>query len=166
MTFRATILLIVTVCLSETVHSQQAGVLNAHNAVYIELGGPGMLYSVNYEYRIVRQFSLRAGFTIWKFPFLIASVDMMAAPVMINLLLGGRHANLEIGIGLLAGRAAGEWLIGGGSLGETTFVVGTGTIGYRHQSIDGGFVFRIGFTPVFSSDGLLPAFGLSMGHSF
>jgi hypothetical protein len=40
----------------------------------------------------------------------------------------------------------------------------TATIGYRSQPKEGGFLFRIGFTPLFDfSDFILPWIGLSVG---
>jgi len=45
-------------------------------------------------------------------------------------------------------------------------VGGTATIGYRYQQNDGGFLFRIGFTPLFGSGGFQPWGGLSLGFSF
>ena len=54
--------------------------------------------------------------------------------------------------------------VGSGSGG--TAVGGTATIGYRYQPSNGGFLFRIGFTPFFAEDGFAASGGISLGFSF
>lgn len=43
---------------------------------------------------------------------------------------------------------------------------GTAALGYRYQRPGGGFVFRVGLTPLFGPGGILPWGGLSLGYSF
>ena len=139
--------------------------LTSRHALYLELGGQGGLYSVNYDFRVLKALSLRAGFTKWVFPAIVVVADVTAVPVMINTLIGGRRANLELGIGFLAGTASGTDIFFG-STSSNSFLVATATIGYRHQSVDGGFVFRVAFTPILSEGAVYPGGGISFGHSF
>jgi len=37
----------------------------SRNAVYVELGGTGELYSLNYDHRITKEIGFRVGFTAW-----------------------------------------------------------------------------------------------------
>jgi hypothetical protein len=138
----------------------------SRNAVYLELGGQGGLYSINYEYRFLKSFSARAGFSIWSFPFFVADVDFLGVPLMVNALIGGRFANLEIGVGVIAVSASSTDFFFGKTSSTGPIAVATGTVGYRHQSVDGGFVFRIGFTPVYYDGYVVPSFALSFGHAF
>lgn len=51
---------------------------------------------------------------------------------------------------------------------NTDSIIPTLTIGYRYQPLESGFMFRVGFTPFFSSDfsSVSPYGGLSIGHTF
>jgi hypothetical protein len=138
----------------------------ARSAIYLELFGQGGLYSINYEYRFLKNFSARVGFSKWVFPFLIANVDFTGFPLMVNLLIGGRYANLEVGAGVIVVSASATTFFSDKTGSTGPLAIATGTLGYRHQSVDGGFVFRVGLTPVYLEGELLPAFGLSFGHSF
>lgn len=44
--------------------------------------------------------------------------------------------------------------------------VGTAVAGYRYVPHDGGFTFRIGFTPLISQEGVFPWGGMSFGYLF
>ncbi len=129
------------------------------NAMYVELGGTGGLYSVDYDHRITKEIGFRVGFTTWSI--------VTGFPVTANYLIGSHGHYLEIGIGA--------------DLGFTTFedrsllenalrlggAVGTCTIGYRYQPNHGGFVFRIDFTPLFPpKDHVYPWGGISLGYAF
>ena len=42
----------------------------------------------------------------------------------------------------------------------------SGIVGYRYQAPDGGFVFRIDFTPIVAFGTFLPFGGISAGYGF
>lgn len=143
------------------------------NAIYAEVFGPGLLYSINYDYLVAPQISLRAGVSRWSFPaifFLVnGSIDFTGFPITLNYLPGGGNSHPEIGAGLVAMLISlnGEEVFFGESVrGKASAVLGTATIGYRYQPMDGGFVFRIGFTPVFNFRKIFPTGGISMGLAF
>lgn len=142
----------------------------ARSAIYVEVLGQGILYSVNYDHRISQHFSLRAGYSHWSMPFVfIDKLTFTGFPIMLNYLTGEGTGHLELGIGLmpttvsLHGR---EWFFGTQQEASGSIVLGTATIGYRSQSQDGGFVFRIGVTPIFTFKEVLPSGGISLGFAF
>lgn len=143
---------------------------SAKNAVYLELAGNGVLYTLNYERAFSESVSGRAGL-FWMSVDAAGqnssgSATLNLIPVTANYFVGTNH-RLELGAGPLIVRASAEASTAGFDAESSGLGVGgTATIGYRYQQPDGGFVFRIGLTPVFSSAGLLPWAGLSLGYAF
>ncbi|MGB9773590.1 MAG: hypothetical protein ACP5JH_09620 [Bacteroidota bacterium] len=146
------------------------------NAVYIEGLGQGILYSINYEHRLTPHISLRAGFTHWSLPFIFIfplKVGMTGFPIMGNYLSGKSSHHLELGIGavpFIVTVPEQTTIFGTELKGEEVgvLILGTTTIGYRYQPRGGGFVFRIGFTPLFplSFEKVLLSGGISLGYAF
>lgn len=130
----------------------------ARTAGYVELLGNGLIYSVNLDRRFTERWSGRVG---------LAAFGGAAVPVTANYLAGSGSHHLEAGAGPLFlyfpenSDPNDEFAdIEGG-----TGVLGTATLGYRYQPRAGGFVFRIGFTPVFGPGGVLPWAGISFGFA-
>jgi hypothetical protein len=71
------------------------------NTVYFELFGQGVLYSFNYEYRIIQQVSLRAGFTSWRISLISTRFNFTGFPIMLNFLSGKKNGHFEAGIGCI-----------------------------------------------------------------
>ena len=144
------------------------------NAIYFELGGQGILYSINYDCRITPHLSLRGGLSSWSFSgdfFLIQEkLRFTAFPLMVNYLTGPmKSSHLEIGIGLMplfVSGSIGFLYTPSNDTGNRTFLVGTATFGYRYQPKDGGFVFRAGITPLIGGNGIAFTGGLSFGLGF
>lgn len=128
------------------------------DAVYIELAGAGGLYSLNFDYRITREAGFRVGLTSWS--------DLTGLPVTANYLINWHAHHIEIGIGGIVGLATlgGQSFVSGGQ--STPQVIGTGTIGYRYQPDDGGFVFRIDYTPFLQPKLFYSWAGVSFGYAF
>jgi hypothetical protein len=121
------------------------------NTVYLEGFGNGGLYSLNYDrilyYRPKLKVSSRAGFGI------ISGFDFISFPVEVNLIRGDENC-LELGLsasyikGLQKGTIfepdfdnfVGDYI--------SSSIYGSLRIGYRYQRKEGGFTFRIGFTPL------------------
>ena len=142
----------------------------ARNSIFLELGGNGFAYSLNYDHKFFNHASARIGGMFIPLQGEGTGLDdgdrvsVLLVPVMANYLLGNGSSRLEIGGGLLFGHV-------GGNLENDEFSEGgvasfTGTVGYRLQPVNGGFLFRIGFTPIFTSEGFLPWAGLSLGGTF
>jgi hypothetical protein len=137
------------------------------SAIYFEVLGQGILYSINYDHRLSSHFGFRVGFTKWLIPpsyyFWRDGIIFTGFPFMVNYLSGEGTSHLELGIGVIPA-------ITGNIYEEREVVVlKTATIGYRAQSRSGGFVFRIGLTPFFFFQGpmrVFPSVGLSLGVAF
>jgi hypothetical protein len=151
--------------------------LIAKNALYVELGGNGVGYTLNYERRIAEQASLRVGGMFWKASAtassggdsVSSSATMAIVPVMANFLgLGTANHKLEVGAGVAMAYFSGEASnsIGDKVSGTGMVPMGTATLGYRYQPRDGGFLFRAGYTPVFNKDFVFHWGGVSFGYGF
>jgi hypothetical protein len=131
----------------------------SQSAGYFEVLGQGILYSVNYDYRFRSHVSFRAGFTAWSVPSgsHFDTRELIGFPLMLNYLSGKGNSHFELGLGILPTikRDLGP---------NNPAILFTATLGYRFQPIDGGLVFRVGVTPVFTFDDfILPWVGLSIG---
>jgi hypothetical protein len=140
--------------------------------VYIELGGPGFIYSINYDGRIGFNedgfgFRLGVGGAYWN------GSGHMDIPIQINYLTGADGKYLELGAGFTY--APGLNLFGNEhnltypDLHYADFF-GTCTLGFRLQpEHKEGLTFRAAFTPIFSmsnNPGYFPFVGVSFGIRF
>jgi hypothetical protein len=127
---------------------------DANNSLFVEGGGPGLLYSVNYERLVETDCGLRIGFSYTSLSASAssggstsnASAAILAVPVIASYLglRGGNHI-LELGVGGTAIYATGAASGGGiAASGSGMSALGTALIGYRRQPPDGGFQFRVG----------------------
>ena len=145
----------------------------AHSAVYAELLGQGILYSLNYDYRFSDHVSMRVGFSSWSIPsfmlFVNGTLSYTGFPIMLNYLAGKGSSRLELGAGIVPSTVSvdgNEVFLGSKISGSGTFVLGAATIGYRMQPRSGGLVFRIGLTPLVGADGAKLYGGISLGGAF
>lgn len=129
--------------------------------VYVELGGPGIIYSFNYDRRFNKTdkgLGMRAGFGA--------------------IFAGGEGGfTLPVGINYLAGRQGNYFELGGGASVVTTEDVFEGagvygflTAGYRRQAYKKkGVTWRVNFNPLVFFEGgfsFIPWFGASVGYRF
>ena len=158
-----------------------AAQVRARNSVYAELLGNGGLYSINYDRRLGGGgASIRVGAASFQAQggFLVSVPDerhrFLLAPVLLNVLTGAGTHHLELGGGVIVGSEQVTRARSGQSE-RFTLLSATGTLGYRRQPADGGFVFRIGLTPIYGfgteeaaypEKGLFFSGGLSVGISF
>jgi hypothetical protein len=143
----------------------------ALNAVYVELGGNGITYSLNYERFLTPDLSARVGlgyFAVGDAALAGASASLTTVPVMLNYLGIGRYNHrLELGVGLVVLHMSSQVIDGFGSdFGSGTLVAGTGCIAYRYAPLHGGFNFKAGLTPIVASFGVFPSAGVSLGALF
>ncbi|MDR3693305.1 hypothetical protein [Mucilaginibacter sp.] len=135
--------------------------------VYIELGGPGLLFSANYDTRFSQRRDGLGGRIGLGF---IASggASVVTVPFQLNYLLGKKDKYFEIGLGATyASFNSGSNFLSFDTTPVTSnTVLGTMTFGYRYQPVDGGFNFRASFNPIFDSSNFVPYFGLSFGYTF
>jgi hypothetical protein len=149
----------------------------AKNVLYVELLGNGGIYSVNYERFVTDDMNLRLGFDYLSLSLTgtdssgnkaSGSATVLFIPLMFNYFgVGSLNHKLELGAGPLFVYASGEASSLGDQASASGFAVaGTATIGYRYVPHDGGFNFKIGFTPIFGQGGFLPFGGLGLGAVF
>jgi len=134
--------------------------------VFFELLGPGVLYSVNYDFRFKKQqdgWGARVGIG-----YNASDNDhIFTVPVAVNYLAGKNGKYFEVGAGLTYYNAATDDIFFNERYEYTTDangniissyrknnsgVLGSLNFGYRYQPLDGGFSFRTGFSPLITSN--------------
>jgi len=139
----------------------------ARNGLYVELGGNGGVWSLNYERFVTDDVSLRVGGSYTSISdSLGTSVSLLTFPLTASWLglRSGNHA-LEVGAGVVFASAT----VSTSSFGAEAFgsgVIGTGILGYRYAPLDGGFNLRIAFTPLFGEGGFFASGGVALGGLF
>lgn len=138
----------------------------ARNAAFVELGGSGLYWTLNYETHLADRFVLRAGAGFTPVSTLFGDFDLFMAPVTASWVSPSHRGHgVEVGVG---GTIA--VLSGGTGLFESSEpsvdVVGTAVAGYRFQPVQGGVQFRAVFTPLFSPYSFQPWGGVSAGYAF
>jgi len=154
----------VALFLAKPVAAQTDGGPRAQN-FFVELGGPGLLFSANYDTRFSNK---RDGFgaRIGAGYIAVSDNSLFTLPIQGNVLLGKKGKYFEIGLGatFISTKGDDNDFI---SFEDASSVIGTMTFGYRYQPVDGGFNFRGGLTPVFDSHNFVPYFaGISLGYTF
>ena len=123
---------------------------DATSSLFVEGGGPGLLYSINYELLFDDDYGIRAGFGYQSLSATgasggSASVSVFTVPILANYLVAFGSSALEVGGGATIIKADGAASGNGLAMSTSGMVVlGTAIIGYRRQPADGGFQFRIG----------------------
>lgn len=154
----------------------------AKNAIYLDLLGPGLFYSVNYDRMLTSDLSARIGFSYLSFGAssgdgtgtqASAEFSYWTVPLTVSYLgIGSDSSMLELGGGPVIMNVKGSGLVetdetASGAEASATLFALTGMVGYRHQPADGGFVFRVGASPVMTFGvGVLPWGYLSFGAAF
>ncbi len=133
--------------------------VTAPNGLYVEVFGQGYFPTANYERLLIistpHNVALRVGVGVW----IGLGGSGFVFPLSASYLLGSNH-KVEVGAGIV--------FVSGNSEDELAAGAFSALIGYRYQPIDGGFIFRIGFTPLVDTDFdfILPWGGLSLGYAF
>jgi len=154
----------------------------AKNGVYLELGGSSGIYAINYS-RIFHQkeklkLNASVGFSMW--PNVIINSKAYwypAIPLEVSAFYGKSNHHLELGFGFTSYLVRDLVLESQTNEFRDKVVLGALVplkVGYRYQKPEGGFFFRIGYTPFFNvpiggrEDWVFtPVFaGISFGKSF
>ena len=178
-----TALLIFSIAFTTTAQTTKPGELfPGKTSFYAEVGGPGILFSANIDTRFKKThlgWGGRAGIgfvTIWNDNY---------DPVTGTYFGNGRKksvATLPVQINYIFGRGSSPHTFEAGA-GFTalskkvdpfnnfyddkpTQLYGTFSFMYRRQPMNGGFTWRLGFTPLISSGYIQPSGGASVGWSF
>ncbi len=134
--------------------------------VYLELGGPGLAISANYDTRFHKErngwgYRVGVGF------FSSGGNTVFTVPFQVNYLIGEHALMLELGAGTTFLNSTGtnvgnsKW-----EFDKITGFIATATIGFRYQPEQKGLNFRIGFVPILYDEGIIPAGGISVGYTF
>lgn len=149
----------------------------AANTIHFELLGSGILYSINYDRLFTHNFAGRVG---WMYFSGDAKTDdpdndpkvtftMNLIPITGSYLAGPGNHRLEIGGGPTLAFFSADIEDGVQGISSSGLATITGIFGYRYQPMDGGFNFRIAFTPHIIINGhppFQPWGGLSLGYTF
>jgi hypothetical protein len=152
--------------------------VTGHTSFYAELGGPGILFSANIDKRFKNSnlgwggrigLGFVSGYIVpdtgtYFYNSNLSSV--VTIPVQINHIFGKPNSphTFEVGAGVtIAGKKIEVFDFYGD---KQTSIFGTASFMYRRQPTDGGFMWRIGFTPIIAK-GYIQAFGgVGVGYSF
>ncbi len=150
--------------------------LTGQNVFYAELGGPGILFSANYDRRFTKSnlgFGGRVGLGFVSGYIVYDNTtgydepaSVVTVPIQLNYIFGKSNSphTFEVGAGVtFTGK---EIEVFDFYDDKTSSVFGSASFMYRRQPVNGGFMWRIGFTPLIAK-GYIQAFGgVSVGYSF
>jgi hypothetical protein len=125
------------------------------NAFFVELLGNGLLFSANYDVRVANKFGVRAG--IGYFGSTDGDGGILTVPAMGNFLLGKNGRYFEVGAGITFVKISGTDDIF--DTDKSSSVFGTLSFMYRRQPVDGGFMWKIGLTPILAEGVFIPYWG-------
>ncbi len=143
---------------------------------YAELGGPGILFSANFDTRFTKSTlgvggRVGIGFvtTDINYDYLNGSYKTRSVatfPIQLNYIFGKSNSvhSFETGAGVTFTSKKID-PFGYNDSGSTS-VFGTASFMYRRQPKDGGFSWRIGFTPIIGGGYIQPSGGASVGYNF
>lgn len=171
-------------CLFTNAQTNESSTAKAVKQFFTEAGGPGILFSANFDSRFKSSgrmgwgFRAGLGFTLvgqekeivqpgGNIYYSYRTRSVATLPVGINYLFGKpESANMfEVGAGVtvLTRKAS---ILNYNDYKEGNFL-GHFDFMYRRQPIDGGFSWRIGFTPIINTDGdIFPLGAVGLGYTF
>jgi hypothetical protein len=143
------------------------------NSFFAELGGPGILFSANFDRRFTKS-NLGIGGRIG-FGFVTEDFgefynegpkSVLSVPVQLNYVFGKPNSvhSFEVGAGATFTGKKIDIFTYQGTEGQSAFA--TASFMYRRQPAEGGFSWRIGFTPIFGGGYVQPSGGVSVGYNF
>ena len=149
------------------------------NSFYAELGGPGILFSANIDRRFTNSstgFGGRVGLGfVTGSDILYNNLNnnyrqrsVVTFPLQLNYVFGkSRSSHLfEVGAGVtIAGKKLTLFDYDYNNI-QGSSVFGTASFMYRKIARDGGFSWRIGFTPIIAQGYIQPSAGVSIGYNF
>lgn len=145
-------------------------------AMYFESGGPALsILSGNFEFTLLRLRPWPSTFPIVQSLRVsagasIVPVSFAYAPFLLKLILFESSSHIEIGggISLFLFNTTNFDPNDGirDDFGKKPII--SGIVGYRYEPIDGGFMFRVGYTPFYSlaTRKYEPIFAIAVGHAF
>lgn len=133
--------------------------------VYLEAGGSGILYSVNYDGRFKKEEN-GFGFRIGIGGAGNSGTGYIAIPAQVNYLAGSKGQYLEVGGGITYVSASISDIFDDSGASDNT-VAASFVLGFRKQPFGKkGITWRIAFTPFIAEGGFYPSGGASIGFRF
>lgn len=165
---------------------------DATRSVFVEIGGPSLVYSFNYDFRFDKENLDSWGLRVGAGGYKLEDESLLTVPVQATRLLGNGRNYFEVGAGFTFINYTNRYtvydynnydpntgespIIGQKTekdyhfildIGDTPSFVGTLNIGYRRIPENGGFTFRANMTPLFNTRGFWPLFaGVGLGYAF
>lgn len=129
----------------------------------MELLGNGLIASANFDMRFSKKTDgLGARVGIGYVGGGDAEASILTIPIMLNHLLGKDGNYFEVGAGIVYISGEADF-----SDFQDSAVAGTLSFMYRKQPIDGGFMWKIGLTPIIASGVFIPYWGgVAIGYAF
>jgi hypothetical protein len=158
---------------SALAQSDASKAVPGRSSFYAELGGPGVLFSANIDTRFKPSrlgLGGRAGIgfvTTSDYdtdPGSYRNRSVLTVPVQLNYIFGKGTSphTFEVGAGLtFLGKSLDVF-----DIGDRDQFLGTFAFMYRRQPVDGGFGWRIGFTPIVGGGYIQPSGGVGVGYNF
>lgn len=158
----------------------------ATRSVFVEVGGPSLVYSFNYDFRFDKEKLNAWGIRVGAGGFKMNDESLFTLPIQATRLLGKGKNYFEVGAGITFINYSSTYVTYSDpynpntfrnvtdkdydfilDIGKTPSVVGTLNIGYRRIPEDGGFTYRFNITPLFNANGFWPLFaGVGLGYAF
>ncbi|HSI77928.1 MAG TPA: hypothetical protein VK957_18660 [Lunatimonas sp.] len=157
----------------------------SYQAAYFEVGGAGLIYTFNYDFRFDKSQMDSWGMKVGAGGYWINDSGFFSVPLEINKLFGKGPHYFEIGAGVtfMAFKSNYyEWTCNDNGCFSTAYpqrteivlpingspnAMGTMNIGYRRIPVDGGISWKINLTPLYNSNGFWPLFaGAGIGYAF
>lgn len=148
-------------------------VVPGQNSFYAELGGPGILFSANIDRRFTKSHlgiggRIGLGFITDDFGdmYNYTRKSILTLPVQVNYIFGKPSSvhSFEIGAGVTFTGKKIDLFSYNDKKSQSVF--GTTSFMYRRQPMDGGFSWRLGFTPIIAGSSVEPFGGVSVGYNF
>ena len=145
----------------------------AQTSFFAELGGPGILFSANIDRRFTKSNlgiggRVGIGFVSGYFGTDVNGYDKQSSvatfPLQLNYVFGKptSHHTFEAGMGVtFTGKKI--WIM---DFEDSSSTYITACFMYRRQPVNGGFSWRIGFTPILAKGFIEPSAAVSLGYNF
>ncbi|TDQ19168.1 hypothetical protein DFQ04_0985 [Algoriphagus boseongensis] len=181
-------LILISFCLGSLSMAQETTV--PYRSIFVELGGAGLPYSFNYDFRFDKTRMDSWGMRVGMGGYATSNDSFFSLPVMVNKLYGKGPHYFEIGLGatfFAYNEEYNSYCSDGFIDSNGNFIcrsyeydynyilpvdgspslMGTMNFGYRKIPVDGGFTWRINLTPIFNNNGFWPLYaGVGFGYAF
>ena len=144
---------------------------------YAEVGGPGIVFSANFDSRFNKSslgFGGRAGIGFITTDYYYntntggdyRTRSIATFPIQLNYIFGKPSSVHSFEVGLGATFTGKKIDLFGYDANNPSAIYGTASFMYRRQPKDGGFSWSVGFTPILGSGYIQPSGGVSVGYNF